>query len=141
MLELGLPGALVQAVAALDPADDLGHITALTEALAPVCRQLPSGPVNLIGERADRLRNAIEITEHQAGPVHLVVDDQLPAALPGVPAMVSWTSDRGAVRAISLALGTGAILAYGMGSGFGAPARRISALDAAFAIRELMHRK
>jgi hypothetical protein len=140
MLELGLPGALIQAIAALDPTDDLGHITTLVDALKPVCGPLPDVPMRLIGERLDRLRSAIGMPESDAGPIHLVVGDQLPDALPGVPAVVSWVSDRGAARAISLALGTGALLGYGIGSGFAAPARRISAVDAAVALRDLMVR-
>lgn len=140
MLELGLPGALIQAVAALDPADDLGHITALVATLEPVCGPLPRTPMRLVGERVGRLRSAIVMDESATGPVHLVVGDELPDALPGVPAVVSWVSDRGAARAISLALGTGALLGYGMASGFAAPARRISAVDAALALRDLMGR-
>lgn len=138
MLELGLPGTLIQAVAALDPSDDLGHIVALAEALAPVCGPLPDIPMRLVGERVGRLRGALSFDESPTGPIHLVVGDQLPEALPGVPTVVSWVSDRGAARAISLALGTGALLGYGIGNGFGAPARRISAVDAAVALRELM---
>lgn len=140
MLELGLPGGLVQAVASLDPSDDLGHLTALVEALTPVCGMLPAQPMRLVGERAERLRSAVAIDESDTGLIHLVVGDELPASLPGVPAVVSWVSDRGAARAISLALGTGALLGYGIGSSFGAPVRRISPLDAAISIRELMER-
>ncbi len=140
MLELGLPGALVQAVASLDPSDDLGHLTALVEVLTPVCGSLPAEPMRLVGERAERLRSAIAIDESDTGLIHLVVGDELPATLPGVPAVVSWVSDGGVARAISLALGTGALLGYGIGSSFGAPVRRIAPLDAAIAIRELMDR-
>ncbi|MGF1666982.1 MAG: hypothetical protein ACFCVC_12010 [Acidimicrobiia bacterium] len=140
MLELGLPGVLVQAVASLDPTDDLGHLTALVAALAPVCGPLPTGPVRLIGDRAVRLRTAVPVDEALTGYLHLVVGDELPESLPGVPAVVSWVTDRGAPRAISLALGTGAKLGFGMGTAFGSPARRISALDAALAIRDLMER-
>lgn len=140
MLEIGLPGSLVQAIAALDPTNDLGHLAALVEALAPVCGPLPSGPVRLVGERAERLRTAVPIDDALHGYIHLVVGDELPMSLPGVPAVVSWVTDRGAARAISLAMGTGARLGYGMGTAFGSPARRISALDAAIAIRDLMER-
>ncbi len=140
MLELGLPGVLVQAVASLDPTDDLGHLTALVAALAPVCGPLPTGPVRLIGDRAVRLRTAVPMDEALTGYLHLVVGDELPESLPGVPTVVSWVTDRGAPRAISLALGTGAKLGFGMGTAFGSPARRISALDAALAIRDLMER-
>lgn len=140
MLELGLPGLLVQAVASLDPTDDLGHLTALATALAPVCGPLPTGPVRLIGDRAVRLRTAVPMDEALNGYLHLVVGDELPESLPGVPTVVSWVTDRGAPRAISLALGTGARLGFGMGTAFGSPARRISALDAALAIRDLMER-
>jgi hypothetical protein len=140
MLEIGLPGALVQAVASLDPTDDLGHLAALTEALSPVCGPLPFGPVRLIGERAVRLRSAVPMDEALSGWLHLVVGDELPDSLPGVPAAVSWVTDRGAARAISLALGSGARLGYGMGTAFGSPVQRISALDAAIAIRGLMER-
>ena len=140
MLELGLPGTLIQAVTALDPTDDLGHLTAITAALSPVCGPLPDTPMRLVGERVGRIRTALNLDESATGPIHLVVGDQLPEALPGVPAVVSWVSDRGAARAISLALGTGALLGYGIGSGFAAPVRRISALDAAVALRDLMER-
>jgi hypothetical protein len=140
MLELGLPGVLVQAVASLDPTDDLGHLTALVGALAPVCGPLPTEPVRLIGDRAVRLRTAVPMEESLTGYLHLVVGDELPESLPGVPTVVSWVTDRGAPRAISLALGTGARLGFGMGTAFGSPARRISALDAALAIRDLMER-
>jgi hypothetical protein len=140
MLELGLPGALVQAVAALDPTDDLGHLTALAAVLAPVCGPFPEGGHHLVGPRAERLRSAVALPESPEGLLHLVVGDELPESLPGVPSLVSWVSDRGAARAISLALGTGAKLGYGIGSGFGAPLRRISALEAALAVRDLMER-
>lgn len=140
MLEIGLPGALVQAVAALDPTDDLGHLSALTAALAPVCGPLPGGPARLVGDRAVRLRSAVAIEERLDGYIHLVVGDELPTSLPGVPTVVSWVTDRGSARAVSLALGTGARLGYGMGTAFGAPAHRISALDAAIAVRDLMER-
>jgi hypothetical protein len=140
MLEIGLPGALVQAVAALDPSDDLGHITALTTVLAPVCGPFPEGAHRLVGPRADRLRAAVALPESEDGLLHLVVGDELPESLPGVPSLVSWVTDRGAARAISLALGTGAKLGYGIGSGFGAPVRRISAVEAALAVRDLMER-
>lgn len=141
MTEVGLPHQLAQAVDGLDPADDLGHLQALTAALAPVCGPLPSGPARLVGSRADRLRAAVEPSESDGGHIHLVVGDELPDSLPGVPSVVSWVSDRGAARAIALALGTGARLGYGMASGFGSPARRISPVDAALAVRELMERR
>jgi hypothetical protein len=140
MLELGLPPVIAQAVAALDPADDLGHLTAVAWVLAPVTGRLPSGPVRLVGHRAERLRGAVDFDESLDGHIHLVVGDELPDSLPGVPAVVSWVTDRGATRAISMALGSGARLGYGMSSGFGAPAFRVSALDAALAIRSLMER-
>jgi hypothetical protein len=140
MLEVGLPGQLVQAISDLAPADDLAHLSAVTEVMTVVCGPLPAGPAHLVGERADRLRHAVDIDESPAGYLHLVVGDDLPGSLPGVPAVVSWVTDRGAARAIALALGTGARLGYGIGSGFGAPPRRISAVDAAIAVRDLMER-
>lgn len=139
--EVGLPDTLARAIAGLDPADELAHLGALAAVLAPVCGPLPSGPAHLFGERAERLRAAVDLTESPGGYLHLVVGDELPSSLPGVPAVVSWVSDRGAARAISLALGSGALLGYGVGSAFGAPARRVSAVEAALAIRELMERR
>jgi hypothetical protein len=140
ILEVGLPDVLAQAVGSLDPTDDLAHINALAATFSSVCGQLPPGAGRLVGERAGRLRAAVSIPESPDGYLHLVVGDELPDSLPGVPAVVSWVSDRGAARAISLALGTGARLGYGMSSAFASPARRISPVDAALAVRDLMER-
>lgn len=140
LLEAGLPSALVEPLAKLDPTDDLAHVTALAHALAPLCGAPPPGPGQLVGPRAERLAAALP-----GGPsgdwLHVVIGDEgPPAALTATPALVSWVSERGAVAAIRVAQLTGATLGYGMGSGFGAPARRVTALDAAWAIRELMER-
>src|SRR5690606_9322247 len=75
MTEVGLPRQLAEAVDALDPADDLAHLQALSAALAPVCGPLPPGPARLVGDRAERLRGAVELLESEDGHLHLVVGD------------------------------------------------------------------
>jgi hypothetical protein len=140
VLEMGLPDVLAHTIGSLDPTDDLAHVNALAATFSGVCGPLPPGAGRLVGERAGRLRAAVDIPEAPDGYIHLVVGDELPDSLPGVPAVVSWVSDRGAARAISLALGTGARLGYGMSSAFASPARRISPVDAALAVRDLMER-
>lgn len=140
LLEAGLPRRVVETVASLDPADDLAHIAAIAAAVAPACGPLPEGPVRLAGRRAGRLREAATI-ETGDGPLHLVVgDDDLPEQLAGLPDVVSWVTERGAARAVSLALSSGAVLGYGMSASFGAPARRVTPVDVALALRELMER-
>ncbi len=140
LLEVGLPPSYLEALAGLDPADDLAHLSALARALAPLCGPIPPGRGRMTGPRADRLAAALG-----AGPsgdwVHLVVGDEgAPTALTETPTLVSWVSERGAVGAIRVAHLTGATLAYGMSSRFGAPAHRVTALDAAWAVRELLER-
>ncbi len=140
LLEAGLPPAVVESLAGLDPCDDLAHLTALATRLAPLCGPVPPGPGRLVGPRADRLAAALP-----SGPsgdwIHVVVGDEgAPAALTETPTIVSWVSDHGVVGAIQLAHATGATLGYGMASGFGSPARRVTALDAAWAVRELLER-
>ncbi len=140
LLEAGMPSSLVETLAGLDPTDDVAHLATLARALAPLCGPIPAGPGQLVGPRAARL--AAAIPDRPSGDwLHVVVgDDDAPAALTRTPTLVSWVSDLGAVAAIRIAVATGASLGYGMGSGFGAPARRVTALDAAWAVRELMER-
>lgn len=141
LLELGLPDRLLRAVARLEPTDDIAHLAALADAIAPVCGSLPPGPAHLVGRRVERLRNAVGISEDRSGHLHLVVgDDDLPEVLSKAPAVVSWVTERGAAKAVAIALGTGARLGYGMSSAFGSAARRVTPADAAIAIRELMER-
>lgn len=49
---LGLPSVLVEAVTAGAPGGDAAWVRALADALAPLCRRLPEGPMLLAGERA-----------------------------------------------------------------------------------------
>jgi hypothetical protein len=51
----GIPGKIVNAVAGLDPRDDLGWINGLAEAVADMCGPLPTGDFVLVGAYADRL--------------------------------------------------------------------------------------
>lgn len=140
LLEAGLPPTVVESLAGLDPSDDLAHLTALATRLAPLCGPVPPGPGRMVGPRADRLAAALP-----PGPsgdwIHVVIGDEgAPTALTETPTLVSWVSDRGVVGAIRIAHATGATLGYGMASGFGSPARRVTALDAAWAVRELLER-
>ncbi len=140
LLEMGLPSAYLEALAGLDPADDLAHLSALARALAPLCGPVPPGRGRMTGPRADRLAAALG-TGPSGDWIHLVVGDEgAPAALTETPTVVSWVSERGAIGAIRVAHLTGATLGYGMSSGFGAPAHRVTALDAAWAVRELAER-
>lgn len=140
LLDLGLPERLVQQVADLEPAADLAHLGSLAGAFQDICGEVPNGPHTMLGARMDRLATATDLV-NGIGPLHVVLsDDPLPEMLPTVPAVVSWVTDEAAPRAIAMALGTGATLGWSMSSTFGSAARRVTPLDAAIAIRDLMER-
>lgn len=138
LIQAGLPGAIIGQLTALDPADDIAHIGALAVSLQEITGDVPPGAHRLIGERAPRLMSAAGLAEGD-GPLHVVLDesrDQFTTARP--PQIVSWTHESAAPRAIALALQTGAVLGWGMSSTFASSAIRLTAIDAAIAIRNLM---
>ncbi len=136
LLELGLPERVVQCIADLDPGDDAAHITTLATSFAPICGPMPEGPHRLVGSSGKRAR----ATRDQDLPIHLVLDgSDLPDWLPATPAIISWSRPQAAPRAIAMALFTGATLGWWQPCG-SARIRRVTPLDAAFTLRELMER-
>jgi hypothetical protein len=136
LIDLGIPDRIVQTVAGLDPSDDLAHVTALATALEPFCESFDQDALLLVGTDARHER----LPRHYRGPVHLVVGrGPLPEKLPGIPEVISWSSVEAAPRAISLAFTTNAKLGWWQPCG-SKDVRRVTPLDAAFVIRELMVR-
>lgn len=61
LLRLGLPRALVEQVDARRPADDLAWFTAVADAIAPLCRDLPGGRSVVVGPQAEALAEAMDV--------------------------------------------------------------------------------
>lgn len=136
LIDLGIPDRIVQTVAGLDPSNDLAHVKALAQALEPFCGPFEHEALLLVGTDGKHER----IPRHFRGPVHLVVGKgPLPESLPGIPEVVSWSTPESAPRAISLAFTTDAKLGWWQPCG-SKEVRRVTPLDAAFVIRELMVR-
>ena len=57
----GVPGRVVNAVAGIDPADDLGWIHGVADSVAELCRPLPQVDTVIVGPHADRLAAMLEI--------------------------------------------------------------------------------
>lgn len=136
LIELGLPGSLIEQLMSLDPTDDLAHVEQLARSIAPLTGKLPAKPHEMIGAR--RGRHALETGfTDRSRPVHLVLahGDQLDVTKPP-PAIVSWADDAAAPTAIAIAWQTGATLGWG-GSNDG-QVRRVTPVDAALAVRRLL---
>ncbi len=136
LIQMGLPGSLIEELMSLDPADDLAHIEQLARSIAPLTGDLPAEPHRMISTHDGRHAAHEEITD-RSRPVHLVlsVGDQLDVTKPP-PAIVSWSHDAAAPTAIAVAWQTGATLGWA-GSSDGA-IKRITPVDAALAVRRLV---
>lgn len=136
LIEIGLPGSLIEDLMSLDPADDLAHVEQLARSLAPLTGDTPAGPHRMIGTQDGRHAADPEITD-RSRPVHLVLahGDQLDVTKPP-PAIVSWAQEAAAPTAIAVAWQTGATLGWA-GSNNGR-IRRITPVDAALAVRSLL---
>lgn len=138
LIEIGLPGSLIEDLMTLDPSDDLAHVEQLARSLAPLTGDTPAGPHRMIGTQDGRHAAAQEFTD-RSRPVHLVLahGDQLDVTKPP-PAIVSWAHEAAAPTAIAVAWQTGATLGWA-GSSRG-EIRRITPVDAALAVRRLVTR-
>ncbi len=136
LIEIGLPGSLIEDLMSLDPTDDLAHVEQLARSIAPLTGDMPAEPHRMIGTQDGRHSADVEITD-RSRPVHLVLaaGDQLDVTKPP-PAIVSWAHDTAAPTAIAVAWQTGATLGWA-GSGDG-QVRRITPVDAALALRRLL---
>jgi hypothetical protein len=136
LIEIGLPGSLIETLMSLDPGDDLAHVEQLARSIAPLTGDMPAEPHRMIGTQSGRHATETEITD-RSRPVHLVLarGDQLDVTKPP-PAIVSWASDAAAPTAIAVAWQTGAVLGWAASSD--GQIRRITAVDAALAVRRLM---
>lgn len=136
LIEIGLPGSLIEDLMALDPADDLAHVERLGRSIEPLTGGLPAGPHRMIGTQSGRHSADPEISDRSM-PVHLVLaeGDELDVTKPP-PAIVSWAHDAAAPTAIAVAWQTGATLGW-LTAGNGT-VRRVTAVDAALAIRQLL---
>ncbi len=136
LIEIGLPGSLIEGLMPLDPADDLAHVERLARSIAPLTGDLPAEPHCLIGTRSGRHSAYTEISD-RSRPVHLVLayGDELDVTKPP-PAIVSWADDEAAPTAVAVAWQTGAILGWSMC--WDGSLRRVTPVDAALAIRSLL---
>ena len=138
LIEIGLPGSLIEDLMSLDPTDDLAHVEQLARSIAPLTGEMPAEPHRMIGTRDGRHAAHIEITDRDQ-PVHLVLagGDQLDVTKPP-PAIVSWAHDAAAPTAIAVAWQTGATLGWAASSD--GQVKRITPVDAALAVRSLVAR-
>lgn len=138
LIEIGLPGSLIEDLMTLDPTDDLAHVEQLARSLTPLTGDTPAGPHRMIGTQDGRHAASQEFTD-RSRPVHLVLahGDQLDVTKPP-PAIVSWAHEAAAPTAIAVAWQTGATLGWA-GSSDG-EIRRITPIDAALAVRRLVTR-
>lgn len=150
LARLDVPAQILDAVTGVDPRDDLGWIAAISGAVAPWCRPLPRGDSEFVGPGADRLASALPKPGESAvwSPAverhgHLVVDERgtWDAAFGEEVLAVSWSRTGGAPTALRLAASMGLVLGYGMTDALGAPALRLSAVDVALTVRELVARR
>lgn len=61
LARLGLPESVIEAVAGLDPRDELAWLSTLAASVAPLCRPLPSGSAVVVGPRAHRLAEPLGV--------------------------------------------------------------------------------
>jgi hypothetical protein len=149
LARLDVPAPILDAASGVDPRDDLGWIAAISGAVAPWCRPLPRGESEFVGPGSGRLVAALE----QPGNVgrgarvekygHLVVDERgtWDDVFGDEVLAVSWSRVGGAPTALRLAASMGLVLGYGMTDALGAPALRLSAVDVALTLRELVARR
>ncbi|MDJ0497878.1 MAG: hypothetical protein QNJ89_08615 [Acidimicrobiia bacterium] len=67
LLRLGMPAPVIEAVAELDPQDDLDWIDNIAEAVAPHCGALPTENVIVVGPHAERLAEPLGLPLVHAG--------------------------------------------------------------------------
>jgi hypothetical protein len=136
LIEIGLPGSLIEGLMALDPADDLAHVERLARSIEPLTGDLPAGPHRMIGTHSGGHSADPKIADRSI-PVHLVLaeGDELDVTKPP-PSIVSWTHEAAAPTAIAVAWQTGATL--GWLQDWDGAIRRVTAVDAAIAIRQLL---
>ena len=136
LIEIGLPGSLIEDLMSLDPTDDLAHVEQLARSITPLTGQVPPQPHRMIGTHDGRHTADVEISD-RSRPVHLVLagGDQLDVTKPP-PAIVSWAQDAAAPTAIAVAWQTGAILGWARSSD--GRIGRITPVDAALAVRRLL---
>lgn len=67
LLRLGMPAPVIEAVADLEPADDLGWIEGIADVVAPHCGPLPTDDVIVVGPHAERLAEPLGLPLVHAG--------------------------------------------------------------------------
>ncbi len=146
LLHLGLPASLVHDLEVTDPDDDLSWVAALTDALRPICRPLPSGPAVLVGPDAPTLAEVVDLPVARSRTWldalganrwrHLVIGGRTwRAELTDEPLAVSWVRTEDLPDALRCATELGLVLGYGPQGG---QLRRARPLDIALAVRELV---
>ena len=146
LLHLGLPASLVHHLDVADPTDDLSWVTALTDALRPVCRPLPAGPAVLVGPDAPAIAEVVDLPVARSRTWldalganrwrHLVIGGQgWRTELTDEPLAVSWVRTEDLPDALRCATELGLVLGYGPQGG---QLRRARPLDVALAVRELV---
>lgn len=150
LARLDVPGQILDAVIGVHPRDDLGWIAAISGAVAPWCRPLPRGAAEFVGPGSDRVTAALAQAGDSSGETqggekygHLVVDERgsWDGGFGDEILAVSWSRTGGAPTALRLAASMGLVLGYGMTDALGAPAFRLSAVDVALTVRELVARR
>lgn len=136
LIEIGLPGSLIEDLMPLEPGDDLAHVEQLARSITPLAGEMPAEPHRMIGNQDGRHTATEEVTDRRL-PVHLVLaaGDQLDVTKPP-PAIVSWTDDAAAPTGIAVAWQTGATLGWARSND--GCVRRITPVDAALAVRRLL---
>lgn len=169
----GLPERIVAAVADIDPRDDLGWISGIASAVAPLCGEPLHPDGVIVGSHAARLADLLAVPMVEplgmapyaggfscsltgtydeqkwldfvlAGrPLHVVIDDSgtWGDLLVADPSVVSWVGERGVTTALHLAATLGARLGYAPADGDPGRLVRVSPIDVALAVRQLMRRR
>ncbi|MEX2505165.1 MAG: hypothetical protein WD378_09955 [Egicoccus sp.] len=104
LIRLGLPVALVQSLDVAERADDAAWTFALTEALRPLCRPLPSGRALMVGPRARGLAGAIGMPVTAVGQPLLALGD-VAAAVTGSEPSLDWMERARRGRWLHLVIG------------------------------------
>jgi len=164
LVRLGLPRLVTDAVEDLEPGEDLRWAHAVAEAVAPLCRPLPSGDQLLAGPAADQLAVRLGLPVGEPGQdvpegsfgvrlgdsdverawlraarggrwLHLVVGDgPYRRLLFDEPAAVSWTGRAHLPAALALAADLDLVLGHGL-IGTRTPPTRAVPAEIALAVR------
>lgn len=98
LTRIGLPSVIVEAVAGLDPRDDLGWINALADAVAPLCTPLSDEPAMLVGSGVERIAAPLGLP-YLAPPDQADTDGSLCAPIADTERDLRWLAsakgDRG----------------------------------------------